>query len=173
MSEKDVFDYMFSWFIIVTLLSYLPANGYNYESSRWIELVTDVAITVIGIKLTWDTNLQGDRRDYISRFISLGFVNGIRVKIKLILTYYLLYLILRNIFAKDFLNGARQDFFDITLTTIFQIIFYYRLNRSFRIVSFAKTPMPGNPQPRIRRPAIERELPGLNLNRRANQTLLA
>jgi hypothetical protein len=145
LSEKDVFDYMFSWFIIVTLLSYLPANGYNYESSRWIELVTDVAITVIGIKLTWDTNLQGDRRDYISRFISLGFVNGIRVKIKLILTYYLLYLILRNIFAKDFLNGARQDFFDITLTTIFQIIFYYRLNRSFRIVSFAKTPIAGKP----------------------------
>jgi hypothetical protein len=133
--DRDGFNYLLAYFVVATILTYLGDNGYNHDSSRWIDASLDLIVTIIGIKMTWKTNSNGDRADYFIRFISLSFVNAVRVALKLILTIMLLYIMINLLFTDTFLTGARQDIIEIAIGTIFQLIFFYRLNQSFKNVS--------------------------------------
>lgn len=133
--DRDGFNYLLSYFVLGTIVTYLGDLGYNYDASRWIDCSLDLIVTIIGIRMTWRTNSSGDDRNYFIRFVSLSFVNAVRVIVKFILTVLLLYIIIEFLFNANFITGAREDFMNISLSTIFQVIFFYRLNQSFKSVS--------------------------------------
>lgn len=139
-TEKEIFNYFLVYFIIATILTFPTVSEYNNPWIHWIDVTLDLIVTVVGIKVTWDTNANGDNTDYFKRFISLAFVNTIRIIIKIIAVGILLFLLIDLFLPDNFLTGLRQDIFEMTIGIIFQIVFYYRLNQSFTNVSRHRSP---------------------------------
>jgi hypothetical protein len=133
--DRDGFSYLLSYFVLGTMVSYLGDDGYNYEASRWIDCSLDLVVTIVGISMTWRTNSSGDGSDYFTRFISLSFVNAVRVIVKFVLTSLLLYIMIRLFLTENFITGGREDVIQILLSTLFQLIFFDRVNKSFKNVS--------------------------------------
>lgn len=77
-SESTFFNYLLANSIIFAIFSFLPSNEYTMKWVLAIEIVLGLAITIIGIKTTFDINSAGDKKDYLGRFLSLSFVIGIR-----------------------------------------------------------------------------------------------
>ena len=138
-SEKEIFNYFLFYVILATILTFPTGSEYNNPWIHWIDVTLDLLVTVIGIKLTWDTNSNGDNADYFKRFISLAFVNAIRIAIKIIAVLILLYLLIDLFLPETFLTGLRQDLFEMTIGVIFHVVFYFRLNQSFTNVSGHKS----------------------------------
>ena len=95
-------------------------------------------ITIVGTYLVFKVNSDGDNRDFLKRYFSLSFVNGLRlvlfaVGIRLIfkIIMFVIPLDLWHTINDFFGEDAGEFFFDIILS----IIFYVLLMASFKRVN--------------------------------------
>ncbi len=140
LSDKDSYYYLFTTFILFSLLPYLPDEDF-IEASYWFRVslvIVDVGITAITIKETYKINQQGDSQDYLKRFLSLSFVNSIRLAIYLAPVFVVLELLddyLNDNTLHSYWPGARILF----LTIASSVIFYFMLTNSFKRVNLVKS----------------------------------
>ena len=135
LSDKDIFNYLLANLIMYSIVPYLSTNDYTTKWLIAIEIVVALVITVIGTKRTFDINTAGDSKDYFKRFLSLSFVTGIRLLVfacvAAIPVGVIVYLVDKSISA----NENIKDLFNIALTTVAGILYYFMLTSSFRRVS--------------------------------------
>lgn len=140
LSDKDSYYYLFTSFILFSLLPYLPDEDF-IEASYWFRVslvIVDVGITAITIKETYKINQQGDRQDYLKRFLSLSFVNSIRLAVYLAPVFVVLELL------DDYLNDNTLHSYwprarILFLTIVSSVIFYFMLTNSFKRVNLVKS----------------------------------
>lgn len=140
LSDKDSYYYLFTTFILFSLLPYLPDDDF-IEASYWFRVslvIVDVGITAITIKETYKINQQGDSQDYLKRFLGLSFVNSIRLAVYLAPVFVVLELLdeyLNDNTLYGYWHGARILF----LTIASSVIFYFMLTNSFKRVNLVKS----------------------------------
>jgi hypothetical protein len=140
LSDRDSYYYLFTTFILFSLLPYLPDEDF-IEASYWFRVslvIVDVGITAITIKETYKINQQGDSQDYLKRFLSLSFVNSIRLAVYLAPVFVVLELLdeyLNDNTLYGYWQGARILF----LTIASSVIFYFMLTNSFKRVNLVKS----------------------------------
>jgi hypothetical protein len=140
LSDKDSYYYLFTTFILFSLLPYLPDEDF-IEASYWFRVslvIVDVGITAITIKETNKINQQGDSQDYLKRFLSLSFVNSIRLAVYLAPVFVVLELLddyLNDNTLYSYWHGACI----LLLTIASSVIFYFMLTNSFKRVNLVKS----------------------------------
>jgi prepilin signal peptidase PulO-like enzyme (type II secretory pathway) len=135
LSDKEALNYLLANLILYSVVPYI---GGNDSTNKWLialEIVVVIAVTVIGTKKTFDVNSAGDNRDYFKRFLSLSFVTGIRL-LALVLVVaipigIIVYLVDKNLDA----NENTKDLFEVALTAVSGIVYYFMLISSFKRVS--------------------------------------
>jgi hypothetical protein len=135
LSDKDIFNYLLANLIMYSIVPYLSSNDYTTKWLIAIEIVIAIVITVVGTKKTFDINAAGDSKDYFKRFLSLSFVTGIRILVFVCIAAIpvgvIVYLVDQSISA----NENIKDFFNLALTAVAGILYYFMLTSSFRRVS--------------------------------------
>jgi hypothetical protein len=133
MSDKDFFQYLLANMILYSVVPYLSDSS----STKWIlaiEIVFALAITVIGTKMTFDINSRGDNKDYFKRFFALSLVVAIRLIVFTFIALVPVVVIARIANSFGTVEGL-DDFYNLALTIIFSLAYYYMLTRSFERVS--------------------------------------
>jgi hypothetical protein len=136
LSDKQAFIYLVANLMVYTLAPYLPRE--NSTKSWWliaIEVGIVLIITVLGIKRTFDINQSGDNSDYFRRFISLSFVTNVRFLVFVFLAAIPIGLIAVLIDTNFNIADSVKDLFDIALTAVAGIVYYFLLINSFKRVS--------------------------------------
>lgn|SRR5690606_3788907 len=131
--DKEVFNYLL---ISILTLAVIPVTVEDNGEHIWLqpaEIAVSILTTVVGMKLTYDTNLNGDNKDYFRRFLALSFVTGIRI-IAAVLAVTLSFAFIIYYF-EIIIDPLTADIFYILLLLITQILYYQQLIRSFRNVS--------------------------------------
>jgi hypothetical protein len=135
LSDKEIFNYLLANLILYSVVPYIGSNDYTTKWLIAIEIVIVIAITVIGTKKTFDINSAGDNKDYFKRFLSLSFVTGIRLLVLVCVVAIpigiIAYFVDKNLGASE---NAR-DLFDIALTAVSGVLYYFMLINSFKRVS--------------------------------------
>ena len=135
LSDKDIFKYLLANLIVFSIIQYIPSNDYTTKWLIAIEIVIVIVITVIGTKRTFDVNSAGDSKDYFKRFLSLSFVTGVRLFIFFCIAAIPLGTIVYLVDKSIGTNENIKDLFDIALTAVAGILYYFMLTNSFKRVS--------------------------------------
>jgi hypothetical protein len=135
LSDKDIFNYLLANLIMYSIVPYLSTNDYTTKWLLAIEIVVTIVITLIGTKRTFDINTAGDSKDYFKRFLSLSFVTGIRLLVFVCIAAIPLGVIVYFVDKNISTNENLKDLFDIALTTVAGLLYYFMLTNSFKRVS--------------------------------------
>jgi hypothetical protein len=136
-SEKETFRYLFVLMLISTISSYV--NNPEPPSSQltsWIELILEVILTVLTLKITYDINTKGDNRDYVKRFMALTMVIMIRLivfAVPVALVGLTLIKILEN--TKLVTVSSLDNLFDLAITFCLGVAYYFMLTQSFKRIN--------------------------------------
>ncbi|APS38938.1 hypothetical protein [Salegentibacter sp. T436] len=137
-TESISYQYLLVFLVLITLSTNAPETDFSHYGWEISYIILELLITIVGTYLVFKVNSDGENRDFLKRYFSLSFVNGLRLVI--------FYLVLRLIFkiimfvipldlwhsVNDFLGeDAGEFFFDI----IFSLIFYWLLMSSFKRVN--------------------------------------
>ncbi len=138
-TEAISYQYLLVFLVLLTLASNVSETDdfshYGWEISY---VILELLITIVGTYLVFKVNSDGDNRDFLKRYFSLSFVNGLRlvlfaVGIRLIfkIIMFVIPLDLWHTINDFFGEDAGEFFFDIILS----IIFYVLLMASFKRVN--------------------------------------
>jgi len=137
-TEAISYQYLLVFLVLITLSANAPETDFSHYGWEISYIILELLITIVGTYLVFKVNSDGDNRDFLKRYFSLSFVNGLRLVI--------FYLVLRLIFKiimfvipldlwhsiNDFFGeDVGEFFFDI----IFSLIFYWLLMSSFKRVN--------------------------------------
>lgn len=142
-TESISYQYLLVFLVLITLTSNVSKTDdfshYGWEISY---IILELLITIVGTYLVFQVNSDGNNRDFLKRYFSLSFVNGLRlalfaVFIRLIfkITMFIIPLDLWHSINDFFGEDAGEFFFDLTLS----VIFYVLLMASFKRVNSAKS----------------------------------
>lgn len=136
LSDKDVFHYLLTSSLITAIIPYVSDNHSGNKILSFIELLFGIVFTIVLLKATFDTNNDGDKRDYLKRFISLSLVSFIRLFLFALGPIILLTVTLKVIESMDILkyDDIRQVFL-FSMTIFMSIAYYFMLTNSFKRVS--------------------------------------
>lgn len=135
LSDKYIFNYLLASLIMYSIVPYLSSYDYTTKWLLAIDIAIAVGVTVIGTKRTFDINSAGDSKDFFKRFLSLSFVTGIRLLVFACIAAIPVGLIVLLVGKSISSNENIKDFFNIALTTVAGILYYFMLTSSFRRVS--------------------------------------
>lgn len=118
LSDKAGAKYLFSLVVFFVLASFLPELSTHYPSYWWdlLEAILVVLITGWGISRTFKVNRSGANRAFLKRFLSLAFVNGIRILISAAIIY---------LFYKIIIPLSYFYFFDNFLENQYSQLFFH------------------------------------------------
>ncbi len=139
---------------MLTLASSFPETDdflhYGWEVAY---IILELLITIVGTYLVFQVNEKGDNRDFLKRYFSLSFVNGLRlvlfgVFIRLVFKIIMfvipldLWYTINDFFGED----SGEFFFDIILS----IVFYVLLLASFKRVNAGRNEQEVSVQPGLK-----------------------
>jgi hypothetical protein len=135
LSDKDSFYYLLANLVLYAIAPYIDSND---DTTKWLialEIVIAIAMTVIGTKMTFDTNSAGDNKDYLKRFLSLSFVTGIRLLVFVCIAAIPVGTVI--FFLGESIGASKNmaNLFDIAFTVVAGLVYYFLLIKSFRRVS--------------------------------------
>jgi hypothetical protein len=120
--------------ILVSLIILLIIN-YSTNIESLVSSIYYCYIT-LGTIIVYRTNMKGDNKDFISRYISLGIPNTLRSLIVGLIASAIVSLIFMKIENNDdYLNTANIFKARIIFSNAFCIYFFKRLNASMKIAS--------------------------------------
>jgi hypothetical protein len=101
--------------------------------------ILELLITIVGTYLIFQVNEKGDNRDFLKRYFSLSFVNGLRLVLFAVLIRLVFKIIMFVIpldlwySIKDFLGKySGEFFFDIILSTVYYVLLMASLKSKCR-----------------------------------------
>jgi hypothetical protein len=138
-SEKEVFNYFLTSSLVTAIVPFLSENDTPNKILTSIELVFGIILTIVLLKATFNINSDGDKKDYLKRFVCLSLVSFIRLLVFalvpiLVFTVTLKIIEAMNIITFDDIEGV----FLLSLTICFGIGYYFMLTNSFKRVSLGK-----------------------------------
>jgi len=134
-SEKTSFQYLLAYLIFLAVAMSLP-NEEKFSDWGWEagDVLLGLVITIVGTYSVFSINQKGDNRDFIKRYLSLSFVNGLRL-VLLALLLELFYKVVMFVipleqwhFFNDLLSG---DLPALLYSIVLSLAFYWLLIRSF------------------------------------------
>lgn len=135
-SEKETFRYLFVLMLISTISSYVNNPEPPSQLTSWIELILEVILTVLTLKITYDINAKGDNRDYVKRFMALTTVIMIRLIVFAVLVALVgltIIKILEN--TKLVTVSSLNNLFDLAMTFGLGVAYYFMLTQSFKRIN--------------------------------------
>ena len=153
-TESISYQYLLVFLVLLTLTSTVSETDdfshYGWEISY---IILELLITIVGTYLVFQVNEKGDNRDFLKRYLSLSFVNGlwlalIAVLVRLIfkIIMFVIPLDLWNSINDFFGEDSGDFFFDIMLS----LVFYLLLMASFKRVNSGKGEEPAAVQPDLK-----------------------
>jgi hypothetical protein len=136
-SSKERFLYLLIFMTLTTLLSssFFIADLYSTKLNQW-DIYTDIVmlvLTIAGTIICYQTNKRGDDKEFIERYISIGFPVGIRSLLFLILIGGI-FLVIAVLTAQGEISDE-STVYDLLVMTAFILYFYWRLNSSIKLAS--------------------------------------
>lgn len=144
-SEKTSFQYLLVHLVLIALVMTIPGeeefSHWGWKAGRGL---LDLVITVVGTYLVFSINSKGDNRDFVKRYLSLSFVNGLRL-VLLILLLELFYKVVMFIIPLElwqFFNELFSGDIPVLLYPIVtSLVYYWLLMRSFTRVNESRYEM--------------------------------
>lgn len=135
-SEKEFFNYLLTSTLISAIIPSLLARNYESKVLTAIELTVDILIIIITLKATFSINTNGDRKDYLKRYVSLSLVIFIRLAVFLIIPIGIIVITAKildtmNVIAYE----STKDSILFTTSVVAEIIYYFMITKSFKRVS--------------------------------------
>lgn len=139
LSENAAFQYLLVIMILITLAFYAPGvKGYTHYAWEIGDVILELLITVVGIYTLYSVNSKGDNRDFLKRYFSLSFVVGLRLLI-FYLAVRLIFKIIMFVIPLDLWYSVNdllsEDVREFIFSTVFSLIFYWLLVRSFKRIN--------------------------------------
>mgnify|MGYP003133535777 FL=1 len=153
-TESISYQYLLVFLVMLTLASSFPeTDDFSHYGWEVAYIILELLITIVGTYLVFQENEKGDNRDFLKRYFSLSFVNGLRlvlfaVLIRLVFKIIMfvipldLWYTINDFFGED----SGEFFFDIILS----IVFYMLLMASFKRVNAGRNEKPAAVQPDLK-----------------------
>ena len=141
-TESISYQYLLVFLVLLTLASTFPeTDDFSHYGWEVAYIILELLITIVGTYLVFKVNSDGDNRDFLKRYFSLSFVNGLRLALFAVLIR-LIFKIIMFVIPLDlwysindfFEEDSGEFFFDIILS----IVFYVLLMASFKRVNSGK-----------------------------------
>lgn len=141
-SNDEAFKYFLGFSILGTIATYLISSSENIIN--YIELLIELGITIWGSYAIYKANSSGDGQDFFKRYFALSWVIGFRlfiytfiVALPLSIMYYTL--IEDNSATIEFSAYVlSEEFITMIITSLFVILYYFLLVKSFKRVAVKK-----------------------------------
>jgi len=152
-TEAISYQYLLVFLVLITLSANAPETDFSHYGWEISYIILELLITIVGTYLVFKVNSDGDNRDFLKRYFSLSFVNGLRlvlfaVLIRLVFKIIMfvipldLWYTINDFFGED----SGEFFFDIILS----IVFYMLLMASFKRVNAGRNEKPAALQPDLK-----------------------
>ncbi|WMJ72626.1 hypothetical protein RCC89_05540 [Cytophagaceae bacterium ABcell3] len=130
----------FKYFLGTSIIWFLgPFIGVAESPIDYIELPIGLGITIWGSYSIFKVNASGDGKDFFKRFFALSWVIGIKllvIGLIILVPLIVLGIMLGDIdYAEESVLTLTEEFFVITFSLLFLIVYYLLLIKSFRCVS--------------------------------------
>ena len=131
--SKERFSYLLIFIILITIfmLPSVATHIYSQPTNQW-NIYTDIAevlLTIAGTIICYQTNKKGDDREFIERYISIGFP----VTIQTALISLGAGMVVGFISHGEISNQAGAE--NLLITIIMMLYYYWRLNSSIKIAA--------------------------------------
>lgn len=141
-SDREGYYYLLANLILFGLAPYATSYSYNSSIFSFAEVISVIAITFFGVKLSFKANQNGNGSNYFKRFVALYFVIGIRLTVFTILLAIpvgIVVGILESSTSGELIpNKYVQDTLYLVFYSGIGIVYYYLLVRSFKTVAQSK-----------------------------------
>ncbi len=131
--SKERFLYLLIFMVLSTLLtaSFVVSAMYPQGPNQWDTYVdiAEMLFTIAGTIICYQTNKNGDDREFIERYISIGFPVLIQTTLISIGAVMVVGLISHG----EISDQASAD--DLLITIIAMLYYYWRLNSSIKIAA--------------------------------------
>lgn len=146
-SSRERFIYFFIFIILVTIPTLSFVINSLYESLNEWDIYIDIAllvITILGMIICYKTNKKGDDKEYIERYVCIGFPILIQTIILMVIITIFLFGVINFIsqhitfISDDVKSEVTSKFYfigEFSSSVIPMLYFYWRLNQSIKIAS--------------------------------------
>ncbi len=135
--SKERFLYILLFMGLTTLVSssFFISSLYPTQPNQWDAYIdlSIIAITILGTIACYQSNKSGDDKEFIERYISIGFPVAIRTLLILIPVMIIFYGFVEFIRKEEIPDTSSM--YDLVLNIGFMIYFYWRLNSSIKLAS--------------------------------------
>lgn len=137
-------------YLLATLLIILVPNlmraWFPVETSR-VDLLGGVLIaalvTIVGVSACFSANRDGDGKEFVDRFVCLGWPTAIRVGVAFVVIEWVLVRLARVGSGSAYhMYVEHRSSVDLFIMTLLNAAFYWRLRYWIRLVSSTKEPPP-------------------------------
>lgn len=139
-SELLTYKYLLSHLLLFALLNNYPGAGGDAGSlwAPWVRLIIVLVVISWGIGKTFETNRNGDNRDYFKRLISLSLVSSLRTIV--VFFGYAAVISTAILLADRFgFNSVKDSIFSevgqIVTYLFILLVYYYNLINSFKRIN--------------------------------------
>lgn len=133
-SERFYYFLIFMVGITIFMMNSTNSVMYNGEYNKWDIALDKLAFlaTIIGSIILYKTNKRGDDKEFIERYICLGFPVAMQM-LGISLALFATYILLSEIQVIEM--PEETTVVDYLLTLIVELYFYIRLNKAMKIAS--------------------------------------
>ena len=133
LSSAESFFYvlLYSLLLIVFTGSWIQETE-TFHSIAVFELVTDVAICLIGMFYLYQLNKKADDYGFIERFVCLSFPVGIQATVFSIISVVLLFFVYSFYIGEIAEGSIEERVFYTVVGLVWQLAFYYLMQKWFR-----------------------------------------
>jgi hypothetical protein len=132
-SSKEKFIYL----LLSGILTTIPLSSFYgkvTEYNQW-DICSDIAtfvIVIAGAFVCYRTNKRGDDKEFIERYICIGFPVGIQTGL-LALVLFIFFMILIAIHGDNYGDGG--NIYSFSLMSLSYLYYYWRLNLSIKVAA--------------------------------------
>lgn len=140
LTEKDGFNYLLGYCLLSTISTSFSGVASLQSNTGFgiacIQFVLLIFITILGLKVTYDTNKDIDGKDFIRRFFAITWVIGFRIAL-VVLGFIFLAILIYGIYhiqqgQEPTLNSDLDDFLTMIIMLFITLISYILTIMSFR-----------------------------------------
>jgi hypothetical protein len=109
---------------------------HNYSSINNLDnlvFLSYLVIPVIGTIVCYQSNAAGDNKEFIERYICIGFPTAIRIMLIAIPLIIVAYVVIYSVIPDG--NPKATSGYDLLFHVVFLIFFYWRLNSLIKIAA--------------------------------------
>ncbi|PRX38699.1 hypothetical protein [Salegentibacter salegens] len=137
-TEAISYQYLLVFLVLITLAANAPETDFSHYGWEISYVILELLITIVGTYLVFKVNSDGDNRDFLKRYLSLSFVNGLRLALFAVVIS-LIFKIIMFVIPLDLWHSINdffgEDFGDFFFHIMLSLVFYLLLMASFKRVN--------------------------------------